>query len=248
MRRWVKVVLAVVAGTVAACLLAVLGLAATLAGGVDHLFHRTPDPRAADVTAARQQSGLRVQALAAELRETGTTALGGSVAGEGGRDACTVGQHTWKRDDPFDLRCAHDRVVLVVADPADFRTAALALHAGLSADGWSAEVSSAAATSGPDGGLPWVVSEYWDTQPRSVPEADDVARLPTCYYHREGDEVVVAWAREVTDEAGAPAFGPSLGDVILAEVPVAGPDGGPAVVPQGRAVAVLTVRSPYWDR
>ena len=125
------------AGIIGAIVLAfMLWIAAAMSGGLDDLLDMSsPAPEDGDVRRARERA---IASAAAEVRavEAHLVAAGaGAIVGRGAGEECHVGQHNWKIDDSYDLRCTAREVLACTAgDPQSLRTV---LHGLLVANGWT---------------------------------------------------------------------------------------------------------------
>ena len=111
-----KVLLWVLGGVVAAAAAVVLWFVAMLAGGWDEIFGTGPAETDKRVVAAVKQAQQHNRQELEELIERhvrpamgpGSTTMALATA-----QGCDPGQHNWKRDDPFHLRCTISDAVLV---------------------------------------------------------------------------------------------------------------------------------------
>jgi hypothetical protein len=194
-------VLAVLAGLVA---LAVLWFAAVLSGGFDDLLSgggpkRTDNQVVKAGERAHEQAKRELGALVEQhLRQAlGPQAVTLATATT---DTCETGQHNWKVDDSYDLRCSVSDAVLITGTTSALREQVLALHASLAPD-WG----------GPSGtSLSEVVTQYWDRRasfgadrpyrPSSLPEADYRSTDETAVLH-------VRWADSRSRELTLSGYG-----------------------------------------
>lgn len=177
-------------------LFVLLLVAFTAFGAWPQLGRRSkPSATSPEVVAARQREEPAMRALAMDLVHGPVTeALGPRVRQVDEPEVtsgCQEGQHDWKIDTSYDLRCSISVVTTVAGERADFRQAMLALHDQLPANGWS--------TTGIE--IRQVVIDYWDPgSQRPCPgclKGDDrysPADLPRLWYqHAGGAELVIDW-------------------------------------------------------
>lgn len=165
-----------------------------------------PSESSPEVVAARQRDEPAMRALVLELLAGPVTEAVGPGARQVGEsevmNRCEEGQHDWKIDASYDLRCSISVVTTVAGERADFRRAMLALHDRLPASGWS--------TTGTN--IRQVVIDYWDPYSQrpypGSPSGDDhytQADLPRLWYqHAGGAELVIDWT-DSTDPIEAAA-------------------------------------------
>ncbi len=195
---------------VAARLFVLLIVAFTVSGGWQQLSRRFgPSESSPEVVAARRAGEAAIRPLAMDLVAGPVTeALGPEARQVGQPEAtnhCEEGEHNWKIDTSYDLRCSISVETTVAGEKADFRQAMLDLHDRLPASGWS--------TTGKD--IRQVVINYWDAfSQRPCARClggDDrytQAHLPRIWYqHADGAELVIDWI-DATDpfEAAAAAL------------------------------------------
>ncbi len=154
-----------------------------------------PSESSPEVVAARQRDEPAIRSLAMELVAGPVTEAVGPRARRLDEpevtSRCEEGQHDWKIDTSYDLRCSISVVTTVAGERADFRQAMLALHDRLPASGWS--------TTGTN--VRQVVIDYWDPSSQrpypGSPSGDDrytQADLPRLWYqHAGGAELVIDW-------------------------------------------------------
>jgi hypothetical protein len=127
--------------------------------------------------------------------------------------------------------------VVLPGDPVRFREDALALHAALEAEGWTAGSSI-------PGGISGVVGEYWDARAEFADAGYSPARLPSADYERGSSRLLVQWV-----EAGTPtSTGYPLYDAAW-ESPTgatAGPDDAGLLLPVGTYGTTLVVSTEYY--
>ncbi len=199
------------AGVTAAIFLLLL-VAFAVFGAWPQLGRRSkPSESSPEVVAARQREEPAIRALAMELVAGPVTEAVGPRARQVDEpevtSRCEEGQHDWKIDTSYDLRCSISVETTVAGEGADFRQAMLVLHDRLPVSGWS--------TTGTN--IRQVVINYWDAfSQRPCPGClggDDrytQAELPRLWYqHAGGAELVIDW----TDSADP--FGATAG--LLAE-------------------------------
>ncbi len=163
-RRILRWTVGIVAAVVALAALFVANVAAQLGGGWDEVLDRShPQPGDPEVVAAREVGGRAAEAeldrvVAVALTQltrarVAQPALRGADAVEGPPGSeCEVGQHNWKRDDPFDLACWEVRLATLAAGAGDFRADIVALDSALLRAGWQRSF---------DNGLLGTL-DYWD--------------------------------------------------------------------------------------
>ncbi len=192
---------------VAAGLFVLLVVAFTVSGGWQQLGRRFgPSESSPEVVAARRAGEAAIRPLAMDLVAGPVTeALGPEARQVGQPEAtsrCEEGQHDWKIDTSYDLRCRLSVVTTMAAESFEFRQAMLDLHDRLSATGWS-----------PTGtNIREVVIDYWDSYSQrsypGSPSGDDrytQADLPRAWYqHVDGAELVIDWT-DATDPFEAAA-------------------------------------------
>jgi hypothetical protein len=236
---WAKITVALVGTIVAAVTVAGVALSASLNGGLGHAFHRTPDPRAKDVSEARAAARPRTQASSDHVILRVRSALPhAQPAASGGKDYCTFGQHNYKRNDPYDMQCVQDRDTALTFDSATFGTAALAMHRALLADGWEPTAFA----------LDRVVTEYWDRR-ASMPDLHySVGDLPGAGYVRPKTHEVLSlsWLDSRSQRADV-VVGDPWGDVTVTESAV---DSHAIVSRLGSDQATIFVRlsHAYWRK
>ena len=126
-------------------------VAAQLNGGWDEVFDFTKtQPDDPEVVAAREEGAALADTLLDEaldeavLPGIGPQARVAEPPGDPGerifgRSGCELGQHNWKRDDPFDVACSEVRRAIVVGPEADLDTQLARIEENLIALGWRAE-------------------------------------------------------------------------------------------------------------
>jgi hypothetical protein len=173
---WAKALITAVVVTALAFALFVAAVVVSFSGGLDDVLDvRNPSPDSGSVRTARAEAVPRVAELASDLADGAPLADSG-IRVE--RDECETGQHNWKVDDDFDLRCtASTAVVLSGNDVAAVRDAVAARLADWDrADGYDAdarwtrggdprtgegrEVTVALVEPGPAGLLPYQLGAY----------------------------------------------------------------------------------------
>ena len=149
----------IAAALVLAGALVLLTLAVELSGGWDDALDLSnPEPGDSAVVAARQSaaatvdaeitriSGQVVQPAMTDVRVavpavTGPPAVPGTSDGYGADPAtgsyCGIGQHNWKRDDPYDLACREIRREVLAGSTEALATDLPAVHDALVADGYA---------------------------------------------------------------------------------------------------------------
>jgi hypothetical protein len=179
----------------------------TVSGGWQQLGRRFgPSENSPEVVAARRAGEAAMRSLAMDLVAGPVTeALGPEARQVGQPEAtnhCEEGQHDWKIDTSYDLRCRVSVVTTMAGESVEFRQAMLDLHDRLSATGWS--------PAGTD--IRQVVIDYWASfSQRSYPgspSGDDrytQADLPRAWYqYVDGAELVIDWT-DATDPFEAAA-------------------------------------------
>jgi hypothetical protein len=226
---------------VALTLVVVLGgtflwLWAAFGGGIDELLNGSgPDADDRRVVEARDRATDELLVgRGALLASVTDPALGSSrpLATASGSD-CEAGQHNWKIDDPYDLRCSAVDAVLVEGDEAAFREQALALHAALLDAGW---------TSGGDDAQ-WMIEQYWD-QRATDDTGYGIGDLPTASYFRDGLSLRVQWLDITNGQVDtAPVY-----PVVLEteDGPVPGEDAA-GLLTAGRFGVALAVSTQYFE-
>jgi len=136
-----KIVLGVLAAVACVALFVVAALYASLSGGWDDAFRPKKSETDSDVREAREKAEpeqvQRTEQLMASVRAALGTALQSADEGEP-RSECEEGQHNWKIDDEYDLRCEHvTKVAVRIRSGGASRRAAL--HQRLVRDGWSVD-------------------------------------------------------------------------------------------------------------
>lgn len=216
----------------------------SLLGGFDELWKgQRPQETDPEVVAARERASadLRVSgqllARTAQASTSGTRLATGEV-----RSPCSVGQHNWKIDDPYDLSCDLGRLEIVASpSAAAFREHMVALDAALTADGWAPEGAF---------GMARVLRDYWDDR-ASFSSSYGVDNLPAATYSRgswpDRQTLGVRWASLDSDSYAISYVRDGLdlesvkgGATTIAEVLV-------AIPPQGYAV-VLTESVTYFEK
>ena len=225
--RWFTIVMTLVGAVVLLALGLVAYVYVSFSGGLDDVFPRKrPKESSPEVVRARTRAERTTPAELASLVDAAARrALGADLrtvlpATPPTKHECTTGQHNWKIDDPYDLRCTMQATSIVVAGMGGFREQMLRLHEQLLAAGWTAQPE--------DHGIPEAILEYWDTNQGSFPgspSGDDAytpADLPFEQYRRADDAEVrleVRWT-DRTDrfrpEAAAIAEG-DYGVVLMLE-------------------------------
>lgn len=191
-RRLIRLAVALVALVIVLGVGTVIVLVVTLSGGLDDVWPRSrPTERSPQVVQARTAAEPAVAAeLTALVDGPVRSALGPSLrptstGPPATTDECERGQHNWKIDDPYDLRCTMRATVMVVAGNVGFREQMLRLHDALVAAGWRQTPE--------DSGIPEAVTDYWDAFAGPFPNSptmDDVysqADLPSRRYLRVDD-------------------------------------------------------------
>jgi hypothetical protein len=231
---WAKVLLWLTGIAVALLGAAALWLAAALAGGLDDLLS-LPGPSADDerVVRAQQQAERAMRAEADRMLLTVVEpVLGAAAVASGSESRCEQGQHNWKIDDPYDLRCHQTHVAVVPAgDVPGFRETALALHEALLSDGWEPGTGYGA------GSLEDALVEHWDQPP-----GDDTATpadLPGGSYHRGDRELSVDWVAAGSTHYGWPLLSTEDGRDVPAQ------EAG-RLVADGTWAAALVLRTQYF--
>lgn len=121
MSRGAKVVLTILGALLALGVAGVLWFVAVMSGGFDNLLDIDhPKESDSDVRAARARGVARLdQATAALVAELGQGTGLRQEARLGGRaDLCDKGEHNWKTDTDYDLRCTVERKVLLLGEGA----------------------------------------------------------------------------------------------------------------------------------
>ena len=114
---WAKLVLGLVVAAVLGCVLFVAAVAVSLSGGLDDVLDlRKPSEDSREVQRARERAADGADALRDELLAVVPL---GDTGVRVARDDCSVGQHNWKIDDPYDLDCslARTSVHTTAGDP-----------------------------------------------------------------------------------------------------------------------------------
>jgi hypothetical protein len=214
-RRWWPVVVALLLSPVLAIGAWLVFVVVGFAGGLDSLFAGSaPSPDDPEVVAARTAAAEEVGADVDRLTEAVLLPSLGPGARTLGTDdvaaACQEGQHNWKIDDDFDLRCDLDRVVVAAApDLAGFESDMRALDVALTDEGWQPAGSF---------GISSVLDEYWHKR-SELWAGYGPADLPSARYYRSGGtgprSLTVDWLRNAS-ESGIPT------DVYRDDVPAVG--------------------------
>lgn len=196
-----------VTGVMAAlCAMAVLWFAAMMSGGFDDLFSgegpKTTDEKVVAVNERAQEENQRELRSMEERHVRPALGPTSQVLATARTSRCETGQHNWKVDDSYDLRCQVSDAVMVTGRTAGLREEVLALHRSIVSDQrW------AGAQSMP---LSRVVGEYWDKRasfgadrpysPSSLPQAD---------YRSTGSDLVlhIRWADSRSRDLSLSAFG-----------------------------------------
>jgi hypothetical protein len=137
--RWAKWLAGI--GGVVVLVLGVLALwfAAAMSGGFDNLLDlRHPGPDDRPVVRAGEAALVEARELAAELAQAGARAADtGPVLGTTGATECDRGQHNWKIDDDYDLRCSARGLSALQLELDQLAADVAAIEVALSADGWA---------------------------------------------------------------------------------------------------------------
>ena len=122
---WAKALIGLVTTAVLGSALFVAAVVVSFSGGLDDVLDfRNPSPDSGSVRTARAEAVPRVAELANDLTDGAPLADSGIRVQ---RDVCQTGQHNWKVDDDFDLRCtASMGVVLSGSDASAVREAVAA--------------------------------------------------------------------------------------------------------------------------
>lgn len=236
-----KIVTLTIVG-IAVSVVVVLSLFVMIAlGGLDELLRGDgPQPTDPEVVAARaeaseslgQDVGLLVVATVVPSVPSATPVGEGEIS-----PPCDVGQHNWKIDDDYDLRCGLQSVgVVAVPSTATFRGDMVALDEALRAAGWSPSFQP----------IPDVLTGYWDTmggEPRYSESGDGsygVADLPSAGYVNEVDgsnrSLTVDWVEPGSPVADMAGYGDYFTfteggrDATPQQILASVPEGGYAVV------------------
>ncbi|WP_199424733.1 hypothetical protein [Actinotalea solisilvae] len=233
--RWATVVIGVVVALLALLVGAVVWFLAMLSGGLDDLLGpRGPSAEDARVVEAREEhAGLLVAALE-------DVVAGRTVIASTDDSSCQEGQHNWKIDDPFDLRCTQREVALVEGgDPDGFRADMEALDAALVAAGWEADWSS----------MDEVLTSYWDQRDEILdhnPGWGYPARMPSAGYVRDGVGLSVSWVQPGQDSAVGTEFRDEVRWTLASGERVP-PSVLPSRLADGRYATALSVSGTYFE-
>ncbi|HEX6887307.1 MAG TPA: hypothetical protein VF143_04300 [Candidatus Nanopelagicales bacterium] len=227
-----------VTGIAAATVVLLLGafaaaLAVQLSGGVDELFDRThPTQDDPEVVAARAEASSQLEAQLRGLAERVVVpAIPGSrvapssagtdpqQSGAGPGSECAVGQHNWKRDDPFDLACVEVRHAVVVAPTMDVPATLVALDRALQAGGWRPEAGAGLARAMEDRQPVSPSSPGSGTRgPVTGPTPLTPADLPRAWYRSQDGRFALALSFddfEFTTGRPPPTIGPEEFGILL---------------------------------
>jgi hypothetical protein len=135
-----KIVVAVVLTILGAGVLALLTLYASVSGGWDDAFRPKKTESSGEVRRARERGGPVLDARVREVREAVDAAFGASVVSDDAgppTSECEEGQHNWKIDDEYDLRCDLVTEIDVRTKGALSPASLTDLDRALRADGWT---------------------------------------------------------------------------------------------------------------
>lgn len=136
-----KIIVAVLLFLVGAGVLALLVLYASVSGGWDDAFRPKKTESSGDVREARERAGPELESGLEFVQHAVRTAFGSSLvrndAGPPTSD-CDEGQHNWKIDDEYDLRCDLVTVVDVRVAGSISPAGLTVLHRALVERGWTA--------------------------------------------------------------------------------------------------------------
>lgn len=141
MSRRRKIAVGVAAAFVGVALFLAAAMYASISGGWDDAFRPKKSETDSDVREARAKAEpeqvQRTEQLMASVRAALGPALRNADEGEP-RSECHEGQHNWKIDDEYDVRCEYVTKVAVRLR-AGGASRRVALHQRLVRDGWSVE-------------------------------------------------------------------------------------------------------------
>jgi hypothetical protein len=246
--RWAKFLLWAAAALAAVFAAGVLWFMAMISGGFDDLFNSAgPFEGDTRVVVARDRTH---QINDAELRQIvegpvrAATGTRPSIVATARSNWCETGQHDWKRDDSYDLRCGLGDAVLIVGDKDSFREDMVTLHDALITDGtWT-----------PDSHLtlPSVMTDYWDervnmTRNRSRPYT--VTDLPPVTYAGVGHATRLSfdWSDGAAPSVRLPSFTDSVQWQTPAGLPLMPVEVDALITDPQRYGLVIELERDYFD-